>query len=245
MKEKISITLDSNIVKKIETIAKKHNINRSKFIENILIEKLENTPVLILAGWSEIKKTPKSLLKYKNSRLIVQQLEMLKKQGLTNIYISVNSSELRDYIEKNFPQVNVIFEDKKIGSGGTLKNFAKLVNQRFIFFHCDILTDLNLNKLGDFHIQNKSNLTLALKTTQNPSKYGNARMEGNRIIDFIEKPKNSEIFLIYIGVGVAEPEVIQNLDDVGKFELQLNNIKNKIGYVYEGFWKSFESEDDF
>ena len=71
MKEKISITLDEKIVNKIEDIAKKQGINRSKFIESILIEKLENTPILILAGWSEIENSPKSLLEYKKRKVTV------------------------------------------------------------------------------------------------------------------------------------------------------------------------------
>lgn len=245
MKEKISITLDDKIVKKIEIIATNQGINRSKFIENILMEKLENTPVLILAGWSEIDNTPKSLLKYKNQRLIVKQIEMLKRMGLTNIYVSLNSNELREFIEKNLPDIKVIFENKKIGSGGTLKNFAKLINSRFLFMHCDILFDLNLNNLIDYHIQEKSSLTLVLKSFNNPSKYGNATIEGKRIIDFKEKPKNSEIYLIYIGIGVAEPQSFENIEEMGKFELQLNAIKNKIGYIYEGYWKNFESQKDF
>jgi len=245
MKEKISITLDDQILKKIETIANKQGINRSKFIENILMEKLENTPVLILAGWSEINSTPKSLLKFKGQRIISKQIDLLERVGLNNLYISLNSLDLKSFIEKNHPNINIIFEEKKIGSGGTLKKFAKHVNSRFLFMHCDILFDLDLNKPINFHIEEKSDLTLVLKSSKNSNKYGTATMEGKRIIDFNEKPKDTDIFLIYVGIGVADPRIFDKIDDVGKFELQLSKISNKTGYIYEGFWKNFESSKDF
>jgi len=244
MKEKISITLDENIVRKIEKLAEKQNINRSKFIENVLMESLERTPVLILAGWSELRKEPKSLLSFNGKRLIVRQIEMLYQWGFRNIYVSASSEDLKEYVEKNFPEVHVLFETQMLGSGGTLKSFAGLVQKRFLFLYCDILFELNLNQLLEFHIQNKSALTLVLKSTKNPSKYGTARMEGNRIIGFEEKPKSSEIYLAYIGIGIAEPEALKHLEDHGKFEIQLDKIPDKTGYIYEGFWRSFEKEKD-
>ena len=244
MKEKISITLNKNLVDIIENIASKQGINRSKFIENILLEKLATIPVLILAGWSEIGGTPKSLIKYNKKRLIVRQIELLKAQGLNNIYVSVSSEELKDYIESNFAKVKVIFEKKKIGSGGTLKKFAKLVETKFLFFYCDVLFELDLRKLMEFHIQEKANLSMVLKTVNNPSKYGTATIEGNKIIAFEEKPKNTDVFLIYTGIGVMEPDVAMNLNDEGKFEFQMSKINGKFSYIYEGFWKSFETEED-
>ncbi len=245
MKEKISITLDEKIVNKIEDIAKKQGINRSKFIESILIEKLENTPILILAGWSEIENSPKSLLEYKKRKIIVEQIESLQNQGFNNIYVSVSSNELKDFLENNLPHIKIIFEDKKIGSGGTLKRFGRLIGTRFMFIYGDILTDLDFNKLSNFHIREKSDLALVLKTSKETSKYGNARMEGNRIISFEEKPKNTETFLIYTGMGAADPSGTELLDDEGKFEFQLDKIKKKVGYIYEGYWKSFEEKSDF
>lgn len=244
MKKKVSITLEKDVLSRIEEIAKKQGINRSKYIEKVMLSQTRKIPVLILAGRAQINSQHKSLIEYKGKKIIDRQLNYIKNQGLSDIYISTDSVKLKSYLEKAHPEVSVMLETEKIGSAGTLKKAKDLFGRRFIFMYCDILIELDLNELIKFHLRNKSSTTLVLKSRKNVSKFGVAVLEGSRIIGFEEKPDKSESHLIYIGIGIIEADAAEKLKN-GKFELQLNDLENKHGYIYEGFWQDFEEEKDF
>lgn len=244
MKKKVSITIDRDLLNQIEELAKKKGINRSKYIENVMHLHLREIPVVILASESKINGQDKSLTEYKKKKLIDIQIDYIKNNGFKDIYVSCNSIKVKNYLEKNYREITVIFEEEKIGNGGTIKNFCEKFGRKFVFIYCDVLMDLNLRELVKFHIRNKSSLTLGLKSVNSPSKYGVAILEGSKIEKFEEKPEQAHSHLVYIGVGMIEPEEGMKIKE-GKFELQLNNIENKHGYIYEREWKSFEEEKDF
>jgi NDP-sugar pyrophosphorylase family protein len=55
---------------------------------------------------------------------------------------------------------------------------------------------------------------MALTTVEDPSQYGVARLEGNKIMDFVEKPKKEEApsKLINSGLYIMEPEVLEMIE---------------------------------
>ena len=57
--------------------------------------------------------------------------------------------------------------------------------------------------------------TIALTTVDDPSQYGVARLEGSRIVEFVEKPKkeNAPSNLINAGFYIIEPEVLDMIPD--------------------------------
>jgi NDP-sugar pyrophosphorylase family protein len=58
-------------------------------------------------------------------------------------------------------------------------------------------------------------VTIALTEVEDPSQYGVAKLEGNKILKFIEKPKKEEApsNLINSGLYIIEPEVIDMISD--------------------------------
>ena len=244
MKKKVSITIDSELLKQIEDIAKKQSLNRSKYIEKVIQKQTRQIPVLVLTANSKLGGKDKSLTLYNNKMLIDHQIAYIKNQGYNDIYVALNSSKLKNYLERNYPEVTVLPEGEKFGSGGSLKHHAERFGRRFIFMYCDILLDIDMNSLVQFHLRNKSSMTLVLKSMKEPSKYGVAVLEGSRISKFEEKPEAAMSHLVYIGLGVIDPEAAAKVKD-GKLEFQLNDIENKFGYIYEGFWKNFEEMGDF
>ena len=244
MKKKVSITIDKDLLNQIEEIAKKQGTNRSKYIEKIVMKHSRQIPVLILAAKSKLEGVDKSLLEWNGKKVINHQIDYIKNQGFNDIYVSTDSQKLRSYLEKKQPEVSILFEQEKLGSGGSLKAHAEKLGRKFVYMYCDILFDLNLNKLVNFHLRNKSLLTLVLKSMKNPSKYGVAIMEGSKIDKFEEKPEKAHSHLVYIGVGIMDPEMASKLE-TGKFELQLNNLENKYGYIYEKYWRTFDKSGDF
>ncbi|MEM2138742.1 MAG: NDP-sugar synthase, partial [Candidatus Woesearchaeota archaeon] len=134
-------------------------------------------------------------------------------------------------------------EKEPLGSSGAIKLASKYLNETFIVTNGDELKDINIDEMYEFHKKNKAKVTVALTTVQDPSAYGVAKLEGNKILAFIEKPKKEEApsNLINSGLSIWEPEVIKLIPD--GFSMYEKDIFPKLaseqklfGYIFSGQW---------
>ena len=65
------------------------------------------------------------------------------------------------------------------------------------------------------HKRKNALATIALTTVEDPSHYGVAKLDGSRIVEFVEKPKKEDApsNLINAGFYILEPEVIDMIPD--------------------------------
>jgi NDP-sugar pyrophosphorylase family protein len=114
---------------------------------------------------------PKALVEYKGKALLQILIEKLINYNFTDIIINVHhfSQQIIDFIHKNNKfGINIQISDeseKLLDTGGGLfnaKNFFD--NSPFLVHNVDIISDINLQKLYNYHLQNKPIATLA---TQN------------------------------------------------------------------------------
>jgi NDP-sugar pyrophosphorylase family protein len=84
----------------------------------------------------------------------------------------------------------------------------------FVLSNGDELKDFPLDKLLEFHKNHKEKplATIALVKVENPSDYGVPVMEGDKIRQFLEKPKDPPSNFISSGLYVLEPEVFKHAD---------------------------------
>ncbi len=244
MKKKISITVDEQILRQIDKIADKRGINRSKYIELLLRKDFEELPVLILAAAGKINSVDKSLIDYNGKKLIEHQIKYLKHQDFYNIHVATDSRLVEDYIRRSFKNVNVFYEKDLLGSGGAIKCWGQKLGKEFLVMHGDVLAGIELSRLVEFHKENKSSVTLVLKSMNPYNKYGVVKLEGSRVTDFTEKPEKSTSYLCFTGIAIFTKTAIDRLEPKGHYQFQLNQIPHKYGYVFEGFWKAFETEKD-
>jgi hypothetical protein len=47
-----------------------------------------------------------------------------------------------------------------------------------------------------------------LTTSPVPSEKGTVKMEGNKILEFVQKPKQSDIYLVFSPIFVVEPDIL-------------------------------------
>ncbi len=67
----------------------------------------------------------------------------------------------------------------------------------------DVLTDVNLNDLLDFHVENQSALTIALTEVKDASQYGVVQSDGEgRVVGFVEKPKSPPPGGCWVNAGI-------------------------------------------
>ena len=93
-----------------------------------------------------------------------------------------------------------------------------------------------------FHKDKNAMATIALTTVPDPSNYGVAKMQGDRIVEFIEKPEVPPSNLINAGLYILEPEVLDFVPKKG-FAMIEKQVFPKIaaigklyGYHFAGQW---------
>ena len=258
MKERITITLDKNLICQIDKRVDGLGIkNRSQEIENLLSESLgTNIPrkaVLLVGGkGTRLKpltdKTPKALLEVHKKAVTEHIFDLLKKYGIRDIILCVGhlKDKIKDYFGdgSNFG-VNIAYieEDEPLGTAGPLKLAKKYLKGSFIVSNGDELKNINIPRMFRLHKRKDALATIALTTVEDPSHYGVARLDGSRIIEFVEKPKKEEApsNLINAGFYIMEPEVIDMIPN--GFSMLEKDVFPKLaklgrlrGFPFAGQW---------
>ena len=228
MKERITITLDKKLIdhidKRIDGIDIK---NRSQEIELLLAETLgTNIPgnaVLLVGGrGTRLKpltdKTPKALLAVQGKTITEHLFDLLKKYGIRDAILCVGY--LKESIKEHFGEggnfgmnLTYIEEETPLGTAGPLKLSKKILNESFIVSNGDELKNINIPRMFRLHKRKNALATIALTTVDDPTHYGVARLDGSRIVEFVEKPVNPPSNLINAGFYIIEPEVINMIPD--------------------------------
>ena len=256
MKERVTITLDENLIKQIDKRIDGVNIkNRSQEIELILSESLganiPNKAVLLVGGRGTrlrplTDKTPKALLDVQGKTLIEHLFDLLKRYGIRDVLLSVGY--LKDTIKEKFGDgshvgmnITYVEEDEPLGTAGPLRLVKKDLNESFIVSNGDELKNINIPRMFRLHKRKNALATIALTTVDEPSHYGVARLDGSRIIEFVEKPQNPPSNLINAGFYILEPEVIDMIPE-GYSMLekdvfpQLAKLGRLRGFPFAGQW---------
>lgn len=195
---------------------------------------------------------PKPMLPLANKPFLEYIVELLKKHSIREIILS--GYYLADDIKAYFGDgskfnlgISYVVEDFPLGTGGAIKNVERsLKNSTFVVFNGDILTDLNIGDLVNYHFRNKSKATIALTPVEDPTLYGLVELnsEGS-IIRFLEKPSWDQVTsnLINAGTYVLEPEVLDYVPagknysvERGLFPTLLDKQKPLFGYVSDCYW---------
>ena len=257
-KIRITITLDKNILKKVDRLIGKDRIkNRSHAIETLLSQNLRHNikkAVILAAGkgvrWRPLTyEIPKALIPIKGKPIVEHTISRLKEVGITDICVVVGS--LGDLIKDYFGDgerfgVNITYVEDKQESGTAqaikaTKRFTK--KEAFILWYIDEIADLDLNDFVDFHIREKGLCTIALSSVSDPKGLGAVKLQGSEIREFEEKPtrKKVESYVVNAGISIFQPEIFDYIDSETKSiekEVFARLIKEHrlFGYLFSGKW---------
>jgi len=226
MKERVTLTIDREILDKIDKIVDGLNIrNRSHAIELVLSRHLnfkELKKALILCGGEGTRlrpityEIPKSLVPVHGKPIIEHIFDLLKKYGVTDVILSVGY--MKEKILKEVDSwsrlglnITTVPESKPMGTGGAIRTAKDKLPKTFIVSNGDELKKLDIMDMYETHKKNNALATIALTTVEDPSAYGVAKLDGNRIIEFVEKPKKEDApsNLINAGFYILEHEVVE------------------------------------
>lgn len=222
-KTKISITINEKTLKDIDSIIDNIYIrNRSQAIEHLAKNSLgENKAAAILLGGDEehvrIGKGDYSpTAKTKNGFVIELALRKLRENNFKTIFIIARHALLTRLFEilKDGAgygvKVSYIEEKSSGGTADSLRLLKGRVNTNFLVVYGDIIfSKINIEELWNDHIKQNSIATIMLTTSSKPSEKGTVRVEGNKVLTFTQKPRKSDIYLVFSPIFVAEPQIFE------------------------------------
>ncbi len=221
MKRKISITIDNSILKEIDhTVDNVYIRNRSQAVESLVRKSLggQKTAVILAGGPEQRLVRNKDFMigvKIAGTTLLEHTVNKLRRAGFRNLLIVGRNKILTRAFEilrdgTSFG-VSVTYIEEKVskGTATTLKLVKGKIHSSFLVVYGDLyFSKVNIDSLWDSHIKYKPVSTLMITTSAKPSEKGTVTMEGNKILHFVQKPKKSEVYLVFSPIFVAEPELL-------------------------------------
>ncbi|HBX59774.1 MULTISPECIES: glucose-1-phosphate cytidylyltransferase [unclassified Methylophaga] len=144
-------------------------------------------------------------------------------------------------------KITLIETGEDTQTGGRLKKVRDYIgNETFCFTYGDGVSDINIQKLIEFH---QSHGKLATVTAiQPPGRYGALNLNSERVEQFQEKPAGDGSW-INGGFFVLEPEVMDFIDGptTAWEESPLKKLADQqalMAYRHTGFWKAMDTLRD-
>jgi glucose-1-phosphate cytidylyltransferase len=214
--------------------------------------------VVILAGGlgtrlGEVtEKIPKPMVELDGKPILWHIMNLFSEYGHKDFYIATGYKS--EVIEKYFADnpsdwnVNAIDTGLNTMTGGRAKLISKYIgNEPCFLTYGDGLSNINIDKLLNFHKKNKKIATIsAVRPT---ARFGELYLEGNMVLSFKEKPQLQDGW-INGGFFVLEPEFFNYIDGDEIF-LEREPIekiaeeRQLVAYKHEGFWQCMDTRRDW
>jgi len=177
---------------------------------------------------------PKALAPVNGKPLLQRNIEYLKRSGIDNIIINIHhfAQQVIDFLAQhnNFGcNITISHEQAEaLETGGGLKFAASHLERadNFIVINADILTDLNIDKMFQFHLQHKPLVTLAV--TSRPSSRNFLFDENDFLCGWKNNKTGEERISIpgkllipraFSGIHIIQHKLLPLLTEEGKFSI--------------------------
>ncbi len=161
---------------------------------------------------------PKPMLTINGKPMLEIILEKCILFGFNSFYISVNY--LKDQIINYFGdgnrwgvKIEYLYEEEPLGTAGSLNLIPenKNIGKSILILNGDVITNLDLGLLADFHQKHDADMTIAAKNSTYTIPYGVIKTSGIELEEIIEKPTYD--FLVSAGIYVIKPFILEYIKE--------------------------------
>jgi len=229
-------------------------------IDDGLLKKQHKNHVVLMVGGLGTRlrplteNTPKPMLEVGGKPILETIVKRFVDSGFTNITMCLGykSNVIRDYFRDGDDfgaNIDYIVEDRRMGTAGALTLLNKKLINPFFVMNGDLLTNIDFEKMLDFHIENDARATMCVREYDIEVPYGVVNIVNEDITSIEEKPIHS--FFVNAGVYLLNTECV-NLIPKGEFydmpslfeELILNNEKT-ISFPLSEYWLDIGKISDY
>lgn len=167
--------------------------------------------------------TPKQMLPVAEVTVIERVLTHLAGHGVTHAVLSLGYQP--DAFLSAFPDdqacgvsLSYAIDPEPLDTAGAVR-FAALsadTDDTFVVVNGDVLSDMDITALVEFHRARRAEATIALTKVEDPSRFGVVAVdEGGRVEAFVEKPPpgTAPSDLINAGTYVLEPSMLERIPE--------------------------------
>ncbi len=190
------------------------------FDGKILIKTKEplDAEVVIMAGGKGTrldpftKILPKPLIPIGDKAILEIIIDKFVDYQVNEFYISVNHKAkiIKSYFEDIQPEykINFLYEEKPLGTVGSLKQLEGAFNKEIILTNCDIIIEADYADLLKHHKEQKNDITIVASLKHYSIPYGICEIEnGGQLLIIKEKPEYD--FLVNTGMYIINPDVLK------------------------------------
>ena len=199
---------------------------------------------------------PKPLVPLGDTPVLEVLIQRLIHYGITDITLTLG--HLAELVKAYFQhrqeltqkiQLRYVVEEKPTGTAGSLSLVSGLTDT-FLVMNGDLLTNLDLDALIQFHREQKALLTIATHTRHIKIDLGVLQFdESHQITAYLEKPEQS--YHVSMGIYVYEPAVLEQITpgqylDFPNLVLRLiKQGKRVCAYPTDCLWLDIGRPDDY
>ncbi len=217
---------------------------------------------------------PKPMIRIGGKPIIEHIMEIYSKHGHRDFYLALGykSEVIKEYfynyslLNSNFQinlkdgkvlpfeknqkdwSINLIDTGINTMTGGRLKRLKKFIgDETFLLTYGDAVTDLNINKVLEFHKNHGRMVTVT--GVRPPARFGELTLNDiNEVLEFKEKP-NTHAGWINGGFFVIEPEFLNYIENdntiLEKEPLEKVAKNNQLmAFLHDGFWHCIDTKRD-
>lgn len=196
--------------------------------------------------------TPKQMLPLVGVPMIELVFESLSKHGVTDAVLALGylpDRFIEAYPNHQISGVNITYavEPEPLDTAGAIRFAADFagIDETFLVVNGDVLTDLDVTTLLQFHRSHGAEGTIALHPVEDPSRFGvvPTTPEG-QVIAFVEKPPREEAptNLINAGTYIFEPSVLAKIAPESRVSVEretfpaLASAKSLYAMADDSYW---------
>ena len=194
---------------------------------------------------------PKPMVPIGNKPIIEHIMGIYAYYGHKEFYIALGykGEIIKEYFKdfKKDWKINLIETGADTYTGGRLKRLEKYLSKEpFLLTYGDGLSNIDINKLIEFHNSHKKIITIS--AVRPPARFGSLRLSGSDVLKFKEKIQLGESW-INGGFFVIDPEFFKFLKDdntvlESKPLEKVTELKQIKAYRHEGFWQCMDHKLD-
>ncbi len=181
----------------------------------------------------------------------------LNKHGINEIIFAVGykGSMVEEYFGDGSSlgiKVSYAYEEELLGTAGAIKNAGRLVTEdRFFVLNADTFYQIDYSRLKSMSIEQDLDMALVLREVSDVSRYGQALLEGDKLIAFDEKTEEKKQGTINGGVYLMKRSLLEEIPE-GKVSLEHEMIPKWLkeerklgGIVNDGYFIDIGVPEDY
>lgn len=259
-KDKILFVMRSKKLRHVPVVNSENRIIGLEILEELLQQDKRNNLVVLMAGGlgSRLRPLtndcPKPLLKIGSKPILQTILESFVDSGFSKFYISVNykAEMIEEYFGTGFKwgvDIKYLHETQSMGTAGALGLLPEKPKDPIIVMNGDLITNVNFQRLLEFHLENKAQATICVREYDFKVPYGVVKVDNNRLVGIDEKPVHK--FFVSAGIYVLEPKILDLIprdsfyDMPTLYERLIKLNYETIAFPIREYWLDIGHMDDF